>query len=267
MSKFTGRSTLRDQQYKTPANLDARIALHRRFSANPYPWFRWVYDQLDLQPGLALLELGCGPGDLWRENRERLPQGLHTVLGDLSTGMASHTCRALVGLPGFSFLALDAQALPFPTGSFDRVVANHMLYHVPDLPRALAEIVRVLKPRGRLVAATNGDEHMHELHETIREAKPDYAGPDRSLRSFTLENATEVLHPFFTHLEVRRFPDELLVTEAGPLLDYILSMGAIYDRLKPGEQNALEARIRTKLAAGNAFRITKSVGLVIAGLE
>lgn len=266
MSRFTDRLYLRGQQYKTPANLEARISLHRRFSVNPYRWFQWAYDQLDLQPDLTVLEVGCGPGDLWLENRARLPQGLHAVLGDLSGGMAAHSSQALAGLPGFSFLSLDAQALPLPGRSFNRIVANHMLYHVPDLPRALAEFVRVLQPAGCLVAATNSKENMHELFELIREVKPDYAGPDRNILGFTLENAAQVLSPFFPRIEVRHYPDELLVTEAAPLLDYILSMGSLKGSLDQNAKASLVRLIRAKIDAGGVFRITKSLGLVVAGL-
>ena len=49
-------------------------------------------------------------------------------------------------LPVADYAVLDLQALPFPEACFDAVIANHMLYHVPDRPRALAEVQRVLKP-------------------------------------------------------------------------------------------------------------------------
>src|SRR5207302_1229526 len=57
----------------------------------------------------------------------------------------------------------DVQALPFPDGTFDCAVAAWMLYHVPDLDRGLAELARVLRPGGRLVAVTNSDRSLPEL--------------------------------------------------------------------------------------------------------
>ena len=65
---FTNQKHLRTKQYRDSGNLKARIALHSRFSTNPYGWFRWVFDHLDLPPQNRLLELGCGAGDLWVEN-------------------------------------------------------------------------------------------------------------------------------------------------------------------------------------------------------
>lgn len=80
------QTTLR-QQYHTDANLNARIAMHRRFSANPYPWHRWVFDHLALPANARILELGCGPADLWRENADRIPAGWNITLTDFSEGM------------------------------------------------------------------------------------------------------------------------------------------------------------------------------------
>ncbi len=54
------------------------------------------------------------------------------------------------------FKEIDAQSIPFEDETFDAVIANHMLYHVPDRPKAIAEIKRVLKPGGRLIATTIG---------------------------------------------------------------------------------------------------------------
>ena len=56
------------QEYRDATNLNARIRLHQRFSLNPYGWLRWVFDQLDLPSECRILELGCGPGNLWLEN-------------------------------------------------------------------------------------------------------------------------------------------------------------------------------------------------------
>ncbi len=87
---------------------------------------------------------------------------------------------------------LDARILPFPDASFDLVMANHILYHVPERQRALAEIARVLTSRGQFYAATNGDAHMKELGEVLRTIKPDvYEGA--SSDPFSLETGEEQL--------------------------------------------------------------------------
>jgi hypothetical protein len=75
MSKLSDQEFLLTDQYKNASNLDARIQLHRLFSINKYGWMRWVFDQFDLPPACRILDLGCGPADLWVQNLERIPAG------------------------------------------------------------------------------------------------------------------------------------------------------------------------------------------------
>ena len=186
--KIFDQRYLRDDQYRTADKLQARIRLHEKFSTNPYPWPRWVYDQLDLHAGQTVLEVGCGPGDLWRSNLDRLPAGLKVWLGDYSHGMVNQARQHQAAHPQFGFLNLDVQAVPLQTACVDLVIANHMLYHVPDIRAALLEIQRVLKPGGCFVAATNGDRHMGELRKIVRQFNPNYSGVAPVAR-FSLESA------------------------------------------------------------------------------
>src|SRR5205823_9076585 len=64
---------------------------------------------------------------------------------------------------GVEAIVGDVQDLPFRDGIFDCALAAWMLYHVPDLNRALRELRRVLQPEGRLVAVTNSERTMPEL--------------------------------------------------------------------------------------------------------
>jgi len=75
------------QQYRDSSNFRKRSALVGKFSTNRYPWYRWVYDQFELSAGSVVLELGCGPGSLWKRNLDRIPPGTSIVLSDFSAGM------------------------------------------------------------------------------------------------------------------------------------------------------------------------------------
>ena len=176
---------LRNQQYRDASNLGARAQLHAKFSTNRLGWPRWSFERLALPPSARVLELGCGPGWSWRENRERIPAGWSLTLTDFSPGMLDEARANLSSLerpPHFQ--CVDAQALPFGDSSFDAVIAHHMLYHVPDRPRALAEIGRVLEPAGCLYAATNGAQNLLEIDELVASVAPELgrgaiAGEDR----------------------------------------------------------------------------------------
>jgi methylase of polypeptide subunit release factors len=85
-------------QYAKASNLNARLALHARFSTNPYGWFRWVFDRLLELPSQArVLEVGCGSGGVWMANLARIPSEWEITLTDLSEGMiaeAKQSCKA-----------------------------------------------------------------------------------------------------------------------------------------------------------------------------
>lgn len=263
MRSITDQKYLKEQQYKTADNLQARINLHTRFSTNPYPWFSWVYDHLELQPGMRVLEAGCGPGSLWAHNQARLPADLRLFLGDLSAGMVREARQKNSHPPIFRFLCLDAQHIPFPDGSFDVVIANHMLYHVPDLPQAVREIARVLRPGGRLFAATNGERHMGELHDLVQAFDPSHRPTYELVRRFSLENAAQALSEAFEPVQVFIYEDSLEVTEVEPLVAYVFSMFSHISDLPADQRAAFESHVRDHMRDG-AFHISKSQGLVTA---
>ncbi len=118
------------------------------------------------------------------------------------------------------FNVFDAQMIPYSDESFEIVIANHMLYHVPDISKALAGIRRVLTPDGCLFAATNGVSHMQEFHDLIRIFDSDYFGFSQS---FTLENGRDILKSHFEDVNLLRYENSLIVTEVMPLFDYLLS--------------------------------------------
>jgi ubiquinone/menaquinone biosynthesis C-methylase UbiE len=180
------------EQYRNDANLSARINLHRRSSTNPISWNRWVFDQMRLPDGARVLELGAGTGLLWSENRDRLPAGLELVVSDSSEGMLRAARDQLDGLAGVEFRQMDAARIPDGGRTFGVLVANHMLYHVPDRAAVFAEVIRVLRPAGRFYAATNGATHMAELDDLI--SKPEKRAMI-STTQFSLENGAEQLAP------------------------------------------------------------------------
>ena len=203
------------QQYENSSNLKARADLHARFSTNKRDWFRWVFEHLDLKQDSRVLEVGCGTGELWRCNLSDIPSGCEIVLSDLSPGMASEAHNNLVTDQRFRFCVCDAQQLPFSDRAYDYVVANHMLYHVPDRRRALGESWRVLKSGGRLLAAANGPSHMRELWEMVGRVSLEKEAAPAVGEEFTLQNGAAQLGEWFTDVSMTRRDDSLEVTDAG----------------------------------------------------
>ncbi|MFN2227245.1 MAG: class I SAM-dependent methyltransferase [Anaerolineae bacterium] len=247
-------------QYRTAGNLNARITLHQRFSTNRYGWQRWIFDQFHFPDRARILELACGTGDLWLENKHRISAGWRVTLSDLSPGMVEQARQRLepLGHP-FQFDVIDAQSIPFDSHSLDGVIANHMLYHVPDRERALSEIARVLKPGGRFYTSTIGGAHLQEIRDLLTRFHADLSmWGERPTDSFTLENGAAQLEHHFGEVALDRYDDILLVTEPEALVDYIFS-----GRLEMGEdqRQAFAAFVHEEFRRLGGFYITKDSGL------
>jgi ubiquinone/menaquinone biosynthesis C-methylase UbiE len=225
MGRLQDQDYLRNHQYKDDAKLGTRIKLHRLFSTNQYSWFRWVFDHLTIPSEVNLLELGCGPGDLWLENMDRIPQDWTITLTDFSKGMVERAAQNLHSQPHvFQYGVVDAQRIPFPDQSFETVIGNHMFFHVPDRLAALKEILRVTKPEGTLFATTVGETHMCELPELVLCFDPSLAEKhDQEENEFTLESGYKQLSNVFSDVRVYRQENHLRITEPEPLVDYVLS--------------------------------------------
>jgi SAM-dependent methyltransferase len=141
------------REYASEAGLEARRSIYEDAEGEDAREvaFRAIADHHPTR----VLEVGPGPGELSARIASEL--GAQVVAVDVSERMVE-----LARARGVDARVGDVQDLPFPDASFDAVVAAWMLYHVPDLDRALAEIARVLEPGGRLVAVTNSELHLEE---------------------------------------------------------------------------------------------------------
>ena len=253
------------EQYRNASNLGARVALHGHFSTNTHPWQRWVFDGFDLPAEARILEVGCGPANLWAENLDRLPDDWNVTLTDASPGMI-RDARDRLPDGRFSFRVADARELPFEGGAFDAVVANHVLYHVPDRGRTISEISRVLVPTGVLYASTNGRNHNREMGRMLRVLFPtrphDVYHQDGI--GFSLENGEEQLSRRFGGVSLRRREDSLFVTEVRPLVDYLLSGTAAHAAGHVGDVAGLMRSLERELASRGGIHVTKDAGMFVA---
>jgi len=194
------------REYATEAGLRARSSVYEGVGGQDAreAAFEAVHE---MQPD-RVLEVGCGWGELAERVRAELEADV--VALDISPRMVE-----LARERGVDARVGDVQELPFPDGVFDCAVANWMLYHVPDLDRGLAELARVLRPGGRLVAATNGLEHLAELWSLV--------GRDRAAEParFFAETGAESLRPHFARIERRDVSSMLVFDDREAVRGYI----------------------------------------------
>jgi SAM-dependent methyltransferase len=198
-----------------PALVRAEYEDESRFSVRQEVWNNAtgpdardiVLDALrEISPS-RVLEVGPGKGEL----AERIAQELDAdvVAVDQSERMVELTrgrgVEALVG---------DVQSLPFENGTFDGAVAAWMLYHVPDVDRAVAELARVIRPAGRLVAVTNSAWNLAELWSLVGETP-------KAAYVFGRENGEEVLRRQFPRVESHDIDGEVTFPDHAAARAYV----------------------------------------------
>jgi SAM-dependent methyltransferase len=256
--EITDQHYLLTQQYRDGSKLRARIGLYQ-YGTNPRGWQQWMFEHYTLPADARILEIGCGPGILWRANQERIPAGWTITLTDLSPGMIAEARTALQADARFTVEVCDAQRLPFSGATFDGVIANHMLYHVPDRAQALREVRRVLRTGGRFYASANGHGHLQGLRDLLVEFDPTlrfWLGRE----PFNLDESQDELTALFDNVTVDRYSDTLIIPEAGPLVEYGLS-SRFAAELPPERSQALHAFIEQRLNLHGPIHIGTDAGL------
>lgn len=252
------------EQYRNASNLRARINLHESFSINKEGWMTWFFKQLNLPNNINILELGCGDGSLWVKNLDKIPKGWNITLTDFSQGMLKDAKKNLEKyVDRFNFNVVDAENIPYENENFDVVIANHMLYHLNDIDRALGEINRVLKKDGYFFASTVGKNHMKEMRDIVRMVDESILKLEgfNLTKKFQLENGMKILKYYFDEISMKRYEDSLKITKVTPLIDYIFSMpGNIEERFNEYKYKKLEKILEEIIQNKGYIYITKDTG-------
>jgi len=251
-------------QYQNATNITSRINLHSLYSQNKQGWFPWIYEQLQITPGMRILEVGCGDGSLWLNNKEKLPNNIDIVLSDISEGMLRDTRRAIgISDTRFTFQAFDCHDIPFEDNFFDLVIANHLLFYCDDIMKACQEIHRVLKPGKKLICSTYGANHMKEVTNLVHSFDSHIElSAEHLYERFGLENGSRYLSSIFQNTICLRYDDFLLVDTSESLISYILSCHGNQNQILLPHYKEFRSFVDQKVKHG--FRITKDAGIFIS---
>jgi ubiquinone/menaquinone biosynthesis C-methylase UbiE len=215
-----------------------------------------------MQDHMKILEIGCGDGSLWLDCD--IPKEISVTLSDISSGMIRDVKRRIGReRKQFSYVSCDCQKLPFLDSEFDLVIASHVLFYCADIEKACNEIVRVLKPKGKLISATYGKKHMKEISELVTKFDERIVlSSDHLYDRYGKENGSDILKPRFSKVEWKQYEDSLLVTEAEPLISYILSCHGNQNQFIVDQYNDFKTYVKQKTLRG--FYVTKDAGIFVA---
>lgn len=249
------------EQYKNAKNLNDRISLHEKYSTNKQGWFNWLFEKIDFSKVNRLLEIGCGNGKLWQENKIDL-RNREIFLSDISEGMVEEVRNKLGS--DFNCIVVNAEKIPFKDAYFDTIIANHVLFYLNDLNQGLKEIDRVLKPNGVFYCSTYGKEHMKEITELVQNFDSHINLSNHSLYDiFGLENGEAILKKYFSNVQRLEYPDSLEITESKPLIDYIMSCHGNQNEILGPRLNEFKEYIEFILNKNDKIVVTKQAGLFI----
>jgi SAM-dependent methyltransferase len=257
-------------QYGGAEKLRVRMDAHARFSESQEDFFAWMLAHLQVQSGQTVVDVGCGTGAY---NGVLSSLGARIVGLDTSPAML-HETRQQAQARGLNVTVIQAtaEALPFSDAGCDRVMANHMLYHVPDQIRALQEMGRVLRPGGRVLLATNAADHMARLHELHCDAARalGFTPNARVVDRFTLDDLP-LVQSVFPGSERHILPNAFIFPNADAALQHYATgmIDAISDPPADNSQRPrllalMESRINAIVELEGVFRVPKNAGCFVA---
>ncbi len=252
------------KQYEDDSKFKKRQDFHDKYSTNQYGFRNWLFDKYEIVEGCKILELGCGNGRIWDEKYDKLPSNICLTLSDLSEGMCNVVKEKHKNHKNVLVEQIDIQNIPYDDNSFDIVIANHMLYHVPKVDKAIEEVYRVLKKGGIFYASTLGTNGFQKyLNQKFKEfnSSMDYFNIENW--SFTLKNGKQVLSKKFKDIEMYEYKDSIQLSDENELVEWIFTSVVMQD-LDKKQFNGLAEHFAKYKDEKGMLNIPKQVGCFIS---
>lgn len=247
------------QQYATANNLDTRISIHDKYSTNSLGFGNWIFSNYRIDKGAKVLELGCGTGNMWKNRESVICACSKIILSDFSEGMVAAAKDNIGNYDNIEYKVLDIQEIPYEDATFDVVIANMMLYHVPDIDKGLTEVRRVLKREGHFYCATYGE---HGIIEYLSKLLSAYGVEDNISKNFTLQNGYKILSKTFSKIEKKEYIDSLAVTNIDDMVDYIYSLSSMTSLNSVPKQSIKDILIEN--TTDGVLNVPKEYGMFIS---
>jgi SAM-dependent methyltransferase len=265
----TGRRFLTQKAYADDSKIRARMAIYQY--AEGAASARGRTSAVAWDGTQVVADVGCGSGfdlrPLVTGGRCRLAIGV-----DLSAGML-HGMDDLRGSGRLALVQGDAQRLPLADQVADVGLAMHMLYHVPDIPAALSELRRIVKPGGTVLASTNSARHLAEMDGLLDAAVRAQLGRKEGTLSppprFSTENGQALLEEHFPSVTLHQREVPLLIPAPAPVVAYLDSlrepvMASLRDRVDyDAALDSVAAAVESEVREHGHFRTASRAGVFV----
>lgn len=222
-----------------------RYGLYERYGTSGQRWHEWMFEQLSLEPGTRVLDVGCGHGNVWHGSWEKIPGDCRITLLDKETGglqflhgIYLERRRELSDGTELFFLCEDAEKWKCPSEAYDLILAGHLWSYIRDREGLLKKLRRGLTEGGRLVSTFTSRVSAGDVNRLLEPV----------LRKKVLESYEERGHAFAAEMEDlfagefsgfsrKVFHNGLRIDQPEELLRYLCNLdGELEMRIRAREQ-------------------------------
>lgn len=220
-----------------------RYGLYERYGTSRQRWHEWLFDRLLLEPGMRVLDVGCGHGNVWHSSWRRIPAGCRITLLDKEMkglqflhGIYQERQGELAAGARLSFLCEDAERWECPEAGYDLILAGHFWSYIQDKERLLSRLHRGLAEGGRLVSTFTSQVSSQDVNRILEPVLGRRVlGAYEERKQAFMEQMEGLFAGEFDRVSRMTFHNGLRIGHAEELLRYLCDLD--------GE---LEARIRTR---------------------
>lgn len=251
-------------QYKNSENFKNRLSLHG-YNINKTKWNSWCFDNIVFENNMKVLEVGCGTGKFWSENQGNLNKDIEVVLSDFSEDMLNNTKNNLIkSNENFIYKKFNSEHIPYEDSNFDIIIAQHMLYLIPNIDKALSEIKRVLKKDGTFYVTTNSCEAMKELNSLVEKFDASMGLHSNGMcERFNLENGKDILEKHFKCIDVKALEGKIITSDVDAIVSYKSSTIKGSEILKGDKKKKFTEYIKMYIEKNEKLEITTKAGMFI----
>ena len=248
-------------QYLTSTAFETRLRFFAKYSTSQTTWYEWVWNTIssEFRCDSRILEIGCGKGSLWQDRK--IDKSMDIYLTDISYGMLED-----IHIQGsesdYYLIQMDGVKSSFRSKSFDIIIANHMMYHVPNRIHLIHEFDRLLSSDGMLFISTYDIRHLSELFTLVNAYEPTLEYGNRPY-PFSLEDGVSALNTLFDNIEVQIYEDSLVVDNATDIMIYILTTPKMMKKLNSKSmRDELHEYFNAHIRENGPLIITANQGII-----